>query len=84
MGRGEEYRNVNRREISTLSRSFFGKPVPDSYGFQEIVDRKVHPVFLGAKSFQGRSGYLGPVISRVPCGKRERVSRCFGIVILHK
>jgi len=84
MGRGEEYRDVYLREMSTLSRNFLSKPVPDSDGFQEIVGRKVHPVFLEAKSFQGRSGYLGPVISRVPCGKRERVSRRFGIVILHK
>ena len=52
MGRGEECRNVYLREMSTLSRSFLGKPVPDSDGFQEKVGRKVHPVFLGAKSFQ--------------------------------
>jgi hypothetical protein len=40
MGRGEEYRDVYLREMSTLSRNFLSKPVPDSDGFQEKVGRK--------------------------------------------
>lgn len=48
-----------------------GKPVPDSDGFRERVDRKcVQCSWIGIR-IQGRKGYLGSVVSRVPCGKRE-------------
>jgi len=70
MGGGEKYRDVHVRETAALQRLVV-KPVPDSDGFQERVGRKVRPVFLDRCVDQGRKGYLGPVFSCVPCGKRE-------------
>jgi len=84
MGGGEKYRNVYLREISTLSRSCWVSQFQTAMGSKKWSVAKCIQCSWEQNRSRSVSGYLGPVISRVPCGKRERVSRRFGIVILHK
>lgn len=81
MGRGEEYRDVYLREMSTLSRNFLSKPVPDSDGFQERVGRQVRPVLPGfVESTRRAEGILDQYFLASHAGKGRVVTRRFGIV----
>lgn len=70
MGRGEKYRDVYLRKFQRSP-----KAIDIASSRQRWVPREGRSQSASSVprsiSFQGRSGYLGPVISRVPCGKRE-------------
>lgn len=71
MGGGEECRNVYRREISALSKGWWVSQFQTAMGSKRWSAASASSVPGSVKSFQGRRGYLGPVISCIPCGKRE-------------